>query len=274
MFYFDVLIKLKFKHEVNNMRRMWSPIMRPIIEKINAQYIVEVGSATGVNTKRILEYCRVHDAHMTAIDPFPSFNVEEYKKEFGDKFEMYKELSLNVLPLLKDYDVALIDGDHNWYTVYHELKIMGKNFKDKKFPVVFLHDVGWPYARRDGYYNPEDIPEEFRQPYKQAGMRPGKNKLIENGGLNPDLYNAIEENTPRNGVLTAAEDFVKESDREFYLEVVNPRAFHGLGILYPKSTEMKNIVTDVLKNTDLRYSTEKIKSTIKIFIKSYYNPNQ
>ena len=30
---------------------------------------------------------------------------------------MYKELSLNVLPLLKDYDVALIDGDHNWYTV-------------------------------------------------------------------------------------------------------------------------------------------------------------
>ena len=256
------------------MRRMWSPIMKPIIEKINAHYIVEVGSATGGNTWSILEYCRNRDAHMTAIDPFPSFNVEKYKKEFGDKFEMCTELSLNALPQLKDYDVVLLDGDHNWYTVYNELKVIEKNFKDKKFPVVFLHDVGWPYARRDGYYNPEDIPEKFRQPYKQAGMRHGRKNLIKDGGLNPDLYNAVEDNTPRNGVLTAAEDFVKESKSDFYLEVVNPRAFHGLGILYPRDEETKKIVNDVLKSTDFKYSLDKIKSTIKIFVKSYYNPNQ
>lgn len=256
------------------MRRMWSPLMRPIIEKINAHYIVEVGSATGVNTKSILEYCRDHDAHMTAIDPFPAFNVDEYKKEFGDKFEMCSELSLNALPHLNDYDVIMIDGDHNWYTVYHELKVIEKNFKDKKFPLVFLHDVGWPYARRDGYYNPDDIPEKFRQPYKQAGMRRGQKHLIENGGLNTDLYNAVEPNTPKNGVLTAVEDFVKESNSEFYLEVVNPNAFHGLGILYPKNEEMKKIVKNVIKSTDFTYSMEKIKSTLKILIKGYYNPNQ
>ncbi len=140
--------------------------------------------------------------------------------------------------------------------------------------MVFLHDVGWPYARRDGYYNPDDKPETFRQPYKQEGMRPGQRKLIKNGGLNSELYNAVDENTPRNGVLTAAEDFVRESDRELSLEVVNPRAFHGLGILYPKSPEMEKIVKDTIKSTDLKYSLEKIKSTIKIFIKSYYDPNK
>jgi hypothetical protein len=254
------------------MRRMWNPLMKPIIEKINAHYIVEVGSATGGNTWSILEYCRDHDAHMTAIDPFPSFDVEKYKKEFGDKFDMCTELSLDALPQLKDYDVVLLDGDHNWYTVYHELKVMEKTFIGKKFPLVFLHDVGWPYARRDGYYNPKDIPEKFRQPYKQAGMRPGRRTLVDNGGLNSDLYNAVDVNTPRNGVLTAAEDFIKESDSEFYLDVVNPRAFHGLGILYPQSVELKKMVTDVIKGTDFRYSMEKLKSTIKIFIKSYYNP--
>ncbi len=40
-------------------------------------------------------------------------------------------------------------------------------------PVLILHDVGWPYGRRDLYYTPETIPEEFRQPYEQAGMLPG-----------------------------------------------------------------------------------------------------
>lgn len=260
------------------MNRMWSPLMRPIIEKINAQYIVEVGSATGVNTWNILEYCRDHDAHMTAIDPFPAFNVEEYKKEFGDKFNICTELSLDALPHLKDYDVVLLDGDHNWYTVYHELKVIDENFKNKKFPVIFLHDVGWPYARRDGYYNPENIPEKFRQPYKKAGMRIGRRKLIDNsgvrGGVNADLYNALDENTPRNGVLTAAEDFVKESDLGLSLEIVNPRAFHGLGILYPESAEMKKIIKDVIKSTDMKYALAKLKSSTKIFLKGYYNPNQ
>ena len=38
-------------------------------------------------------------------------------------------------------------------------------------PVCFLHDVGWPYGRRDLYYAPERIPEEFRQPWAQKGLR-------------------------------------------------------------------------------------------------------
>jgi len=123
------------------MNKFWDNLIRVIIDKINANYIVEVGSDTGINTRNILEYCIDNDAHLTAIDPFPKFDIDELKTKFGDKFEIYTELSLSVLPLLKDYDVILLDGDHNWYTVYHELKTIEKNFKDKKFPIVFLHDV-------------------------------------------------------------------------------------------------------------------------------------
>ena len=38
-----------------------------------------------------------------------------------------------------------------------------------------LHDVGWPHARRDDYFAPELIPEEYRQP------------TIEGGGLFPGI---------------------------------------------------------------------------------------
>ena len=158
------------------MNRLWNTIIRPIIEGVKAQNIVEIGSDTGINTKNILEYCLDHDSHLIAIDPSPKFDVEEFKIRYGDKFEFYQELSLNRLPLIKDFDVILINGDHNWYTVYHELKIIEKNFNGKNFPLIFLHGIGWPYARRDINYNPESIPESYRQPYKKLGNVPCSNQ--------------------------------------------------------------------------------------------------
>lgn len=241
------------------MNRLWKVLIRPILEEINAKYIVEIGSDLGLNTKHILEYCLDNNAHITAIDPFPKFDIEEFKAEYGDKFEIYTELSLNRLPLLKDYDTIIIDGDHNWYTVYNELKIIEESFKDKKFPLIFLHDIGWPYARRDLYYNPENIPQKHRQPYKKLGIYPGKNSLLETGGLNSHLFNAITENNPHNGILTALEDFIKESDLKLSFEHVN--AFHGLGILYIKEDKIDKIVKKVIESADIVDLLEKERNT-------------
>jgi len=229
--------------------RFWNNIIQPIIKSINAGYIVEVGSETGINTKNILEYCKEHNAHLTAIEPIPQFDVDEFKSEYGDKFEIYLDLSLSILPLLENYDVIFLDGDHNWYTVYNELKIIEKTFDNRNFPLIFLHDVSWPYARRDLYYNPETIPEAYKQPYKQQGMYPGQAGLKKKGGFNPDFNHAIYENNLKNGVLTAIEDFIKESELDFSFETVN--AFHGLGILFPKNLELENFVKDKINKSNL-----------------------
>lgn len=64
-----------------------------------------------------------------------------------------KGISLEVLPELHDtFDCILIDGDHNWYTVYHELKMIYDRELLKRGGIVFLHDVEWPWGRRDMYY--------------------------------------------------------------------------------------------------------------------------
>jgi GT2 family glycosyltransferase len=223
------------------MNRFWNVLIRPIIEKINAEYIIEIGSHTGLNTKNILEYCSDNNARMASIDPFPKFNIDKYTEEYGDKFEIFMDISLNILPKLNNYDVILIDGDHNWYTVYNELKIIEKTFKNGKFPLIFLHDIGWPYARRDLYYNPEDIPEEYRQPYDQLGVYPGKESLVDGMGLNQQNYNhAIKENNPQNGILTAVEDFINESDIDLHFDFIP--IYHGLGILYIKNQDLEHFI--------------------------------
>ena len=44
-------------------------------------------------------------------------------------------------------------------------------------------------------------------------MRPGTRRLLDQGGLNQDMHNAVEEGGPRNGVMTALDDFVARARR-------------------------------------------------------------
>lgn len=250
------------------MHRLWEIMVRPLIYAIKPKHIVEVGSEYGHNTKELLKYCDENDAKLTSIDPKPLFDVEELKGKYESRFEMLEGLSLDVLPSIQDYDMVLLDGDHNWFTVYHELKLIETEFEDGEFPLIVFHDISWPYGRRDLYYNPDTIPKEYLNPYAQRGICPGKSELVENGGLNPELYNAIEENTPRNGVLTGIEDFLKETDLDLTFKTIN--AFHGLGILYPKNLKIDEIISEILSKNDIPSILEKHYLKEIITLHTYY----
>jgi hypothetical protein len=97
-------------------------------------------------------------------------------------------------------------------------------------PICIMHDVAWPYARRDMYYNPDDIPVAFCHPHAYRGMLPDTSELQEDG-MNGELANALHEGGPKNGVMTAIEDFIASSKLDIKLYVL---PYHnGLGILVP-----------------------------------------
>ena len=231
------------------MNRLWNTVIRPIIDGVKAQNIVEIGSDTGINTKNILEYCLDHDSHLIVIDPSPKFDVEEFKIRYGDKFEFYKELSLNRLPSITDFDVILIGGDHNWYTLYNELKIIEEKFNEENFPIIFLPNIGLQYKGRELYCDPENIPKSYRQTHKKLGKSPGEASLNENSGMNKDFNDSINENNSKNGILTAVETFINESDLEFTFKTIN--VFYGLGILYVKNEKIDEIIKKVSSNPKL-----------------------
>ena len=89
----------------------------------------------------------------------------------------------------KPADVVLLDGDHNWYTVDHELRQIEQSARAcaLPLPVVACHDVGWPYGRRDLYYDPATVPEGYRQPYRKGGLLPGVIEPQPGKGLNASL---------------------------------------------------------------------------------------
>ncbi|HRW36824.1 MAG TPA: CmcI family methyltransferase [Aquihabitans sp.] len=209
---------------------LWEVAIAPVLTASRARRVVEIGALRGENTVQLLDAlgpeCELH-----VIDPKPAFDPAEHEARFGGRYVFHEATSHAVLPTLGAVDVALIDGDHNWFTVYHELKMLADAAaaEAKALPVMVMHDVGWPYGRRDLYYDPTDVPDEHRQPYRAAGMRPGRRDLMEKGGLNPTMFNAELEGGPRNGVMTALDDFVAEHPEP--LRIVVLPVYFGLAIV-------------------------------------------
>jgi cephalosporin hydroxylase len=192
----------------------WDPVVWPILQAVRARRIVEIGALRGETTALMLEQLGP-ETELHVIDPVPEFDPAEHEQKFPGRYIFHRDVSHNVLPRIPPVDVALVDGDHNWFTVYHELRMLSETARSAgaPLPVLILHDVCWPYGRRDLYYAPERIPEEFRQPYAQMGIRPGTDRVLPNGGINPRHENALVEGGPRNGVMTALDDFIAEYDR-------------------------------------------------------------
>ena len=217
----------------------WDAITEPALAAIQPKTIVEIGSHEGISTKSIMAFCAKHDAVVHVIDPAPDYDVSVWEREYGNRMVFHRALSLDVIPKLERFDAIFVDGDHNWYTVTRELKAIEDRSKEvgQPYPLTILHDIGWPYGRRDLYYNPTTIPEAFRHPFANRGLRPGVPGLVERG-FNDHQNNAVQEGTSRNGVLTAVEDYLKETKEK--LQFIQVPGFYGLGILFPEDLPQKN----------------------------------
>ena len=199
--------------EVCLMQVFFGRIIRSYIIENKYTSICEIGAEYGGNADKLLS---IDSVRLSIIDPCIDLDLcNKYEK--NERARVCKGLSLEVLnKVSQQSDCFLIDGDHNWYTVYNELKTIHERGLLKKGGTIFFHDVCWPYGRRDMYYLPESIPKEFRHPYAKQGIERGKSALSEALTFNKGHNNAIYEGGPRNGVLTAIEDFLKEYGRKYF----------------------------------------------------------
>jgi predicted O-methyltransferase YrrM len=188
--------------------------------------VCEIGSSQGEGTDLLRSIPRLE---ITVIDPCLDCDLQS-RFSGQAQIDMKKGLSLDVLPTLEEpFDCILLDGDHNWYTVFNELRIISEKNLLRKGGLIFLHDVDWPWGRRDMYYQLDTIPEAYRQNCAEAGIVPGRSEVLCEGGEFSGTMMAVREGGERNGVLTAVEDFIQEDKRRYRFSRV--RAGAGLGIL-------------------------------------------
>lgn len=207
----------------------FSPLILPALSVMQPKVIAEIGAAEGGNTKVLYDFLNATGGKLLTVDPFPRGSFVNWVNSTNGVVTHFADYSLNCIAKLGAVDIWFVDGDHNWYTVFNELRLIDElGTQHNKPALIYMHDVSWPCGRRDMYYDPNTIPAEFVLPNSnQLGIT--FEPLATPSGALKGPYWALQEGGPRNGVLTAVEDFLQATPNNYYW-------FHlpmllGLGIL-------------------------------------------
>jgi hypothetical protein len=220
-------------------------ILLPCLDAAGARHVVEIGAFAGDLTRVLVAWAEGAQAGIAAIDPAPQDELVALA-DAHPGLGLIRETSLASLPRIPLPDAVIIDGDHNYYTVSGELSRIAARTGDGELPLLLFHDVSWPHGRRDAYFTPEEIPEEHRQPMTEgASLFPGV-EATRTGGL-PYRFAAEREGGPRNGVLTAVEDFVGPRD-DVQMAIVP--VFFGLGVVWRRNAPWAERLAELLRPWD------------------------
>ncbi|WP_338828446.1 class I SAM-dependent methyltransferase [Bradyrhizobium sp. 27S5] len=251
----------------------FSDLILEALRLADAQNIVEIGAEYGGMSALLAEHCRARGGQLTSVDPAPKPEFLDWVNANPDVRHVAKT-SLDAFAELDAADAWIVDGDHNWYTVYHELRQIEAISRRAGKPVlVFLHDVGWPCGRRDMYYAPEQIPAAYRHPHScDAGATLDRPLLIEGRGFRGAGLAAFANVSggARNGVMTAIDDFLAEElaqGKEFGFAEI-PAVF-GLGVLFDMnaawSASLAELVLPYHQNKLLRaLETNRLRNYLRV----------
>ena len=194
--------------------------------------VVEIGAEAGGFTGELADWTKARGGHLTSIDPAPSQAVRDFIAGVGEGADLVVDLSIPALGTLPPADAYLLDGDHNYYTVAHELELIdARTTGAGAFPLLILQDVSWPAGVRDQYYDPSAIPPEALHPYSYGGVVPWEPESGTGGFRGGQEFAfARTEGGPRNGVGTALKDFLAEHPS---YQVLYVPAVFGLAMVYP-----------------------------------------
>jgi hypothetical protein len=205
--------------------------------------VLEIGAYRGDLTELLAGWAGAAGAKLTSVEPAPQPELLRVAQRHPG-LDLVVATSHDALRELPPAEAVILDGDHNYFTLSEELRLIAQGAPEGELPLMIFHDVGWPHGRRDSYYEPERIPPEGRQPMAlDVGVLPGVEGTVEEG-LQFTEWTALREGGPRNGVRTAIEDFL--ADRGGLRFSVVP-AFFGVGVLYREDAPWAAGVAAVLE---------------------------
>lgn len=183
------------------MVQFFDTIFKQFLSERVPKKILEIGALYGNHSLRLANWCKHNNASLTIVDPTPWSGLIPQKIKDGwpgflykrdrpnqqsviyaagieeiannstllEVCNFFKEPSLIFLNNFShiEFDTIFLDGDHNYYTIFHELNLINqKTIVDCE---IFIHDVHNPScAYVDYYYDWKTIPNNYYKGTKQG----------------------------------------------------------------------------------------------------------
>lgn len=233
-------------------------ILEKLFNILKPKHFCEIGVERGFSSEQFRKLTLKNNISHTIVDP----NLSHARQRNLPAVNFFEEKSINFLSrkISNFPDFFLIDGDHNYITVIEELELINSNVKNNQNEIcILLHDVGWPWGRRDNYYDPEGLKIDEARFVKNTGLRLENEDTVDRSFPSGDVYGmAISYGGNQNGVLTAIEDFIT-SNQEMAWKYFSIPSFYGLGFLWSE----KLLPND--KRTKLNQYIETLKDLQDLF---------
>lgn len=231
-------------------------VFREMFEIIFANREINTVVEIGVESGQVSSvYTDLGAKAVYCIEPAPSDALRATLAE-NPALHLVERMSPEVLADLPVADLYVIDGDHNYAVVHPELSWIVKNAPDA---MVAMHDVLWPWGRRDLYYEPSSLSDDQRHEYSDDGPTVWLDDLTPAGFVGLGAFTAAKRSGGEaNGVLTAVEDVLAQAENDDWIFEVVPAVF-GMGLVMPRRGEG---VAKIL--ADLRpYTASKLLATME-----------
>ncbi|MFI0372756.1 class I SAM-dependent methyltransferase [Actinomadura sp. 1N219] len=183
-------------------------LFRELFETIFAHREIATVIEVGVESGQVSSVYADLGATVHCVEPAPGDELRAALAE-DPRLNLVEGLSPAVLGELPVADLYVLDGDHNYAVTRAELAWIMANAPDA---VVAMHDVLWPWGRRDLYYQPSPLAPEDAHPATTDGPTVWHDDLTPAGFVGDGVFTAaVDAGGPRNGVLTAVEDALADA---------------------------------------------------------------
>ena len=171
------------------------PLIKSYLDQFETPSILEIGLDRGITSIPVITHlARTHEAFLFfGLDVLiqESLKITLNYIDYSEKqsVRLCQGNSLEVLPKLAaqnvKFDVLLIDGDHNYYTVTKELEHLDNLTHEKSLVIIDDYHGRWGnkdlwYSERKEYENVKEATKP--QETQQRGVRPAVDEFVEKSG--------------------------------------------------------------------------------------------
>lgn len=169
------------------------PAIKNFLSQIQQPSVLEIGLDKGITTLPLLVFmARYHEkfsfvgVDVLIQEPLMIMlnNIDISKT--NQLVALQQDSSLNVMPKLVEsaskFDLILLDGDHNYYTVSKELTYLEQLSNDNTIVIIDDYHGRWAnrdlwYAEREGYENISQVTKKIET--EKQGVKPAVDEFLE-----------------------------------------------------------------------------------------------
>jgi hypothetical protein len=231
-------------------------VFRELFEIVFASREISTVVEVGVESGQVSSvYTELGAKTVYCVDPTPT---DALRATLDGKpgLQLVERPSPAVLAELPVADLYVLDGDHNYAVVHAELTWILANAPDA---TVLMHDVLWPWSRRDLYYQPCQLTADQQHESTDDGPTVWHDEVTPAGFVGLGAFTvAREAGNERNGVLTAVEDVLAQPENADWRFDLVPAVF-GMGFIVRVGSEGADRIVSGLRP----YSTSKLLLTME-----------